>query len=165
MEHGSFSYDGTIHDGRVSVVALSSLLHDAHLIPVANDADTDYLSDREEFEIDYDPKFPDEDGNWVEDGADLSLGMSGTIAQLPQGPLPYKVYRVENHQYGVELCEICGEEVNMGYVEIHNPLLGESIQIDYIALHAMEHESFSYDGTIHEGRVDLVTLRQILEGE
>ncbi len=165
MEHGSFSYDGSINDGRVNVVALASVLHDAHLVPVANDTDEDYLGDAEESEIGYDAENPDEDGNWVRDGADLSIGMVEIIAGLPEGPLPDQVYRIENYQYGMELCEVCGEEVNMGFVEIHNPMLGTSIPIDYVALHAMEHESFSYDGTVHEGRVDLATLKVVLEGE
>lgn len=165
MEHGSFSYDGTFNDGRVDIVALSSVLHDAHLVPVENDSDSDHLSDAEEAAIGYDDQNPDEDGNWVLDGADLAGSMAETIDGLPQGPLPDQVYRIDYIQYGIELCEVCGDEVNMGYVEVHNPMLGTSIQIDYIALHAMVHESFSYDGTIHDGRVDLVTLKEILEGE
>jgi hypothetical protein len=164
MLHGSFSYEGTVNDGRVDVVALASILHDAHLVPVENDSDTDYLSDQEESTIGYDPDNPDEDGNWVSDGADLAGQMATIIDGLPQGPLPDQVYRIEHFQYGIEFCEVCGEEVNMGYVEIHNPMLGSSIQIDYVALHTMAHDSFTYDGTIHDGRIDMAALKEILEG-
>jgi hypothetical protein len=165
MSHGSFSYAGEYHEGRVDVVALSNVLHDAHLSTVVNDTDEDYLNDLEEADIGYDQQAPDEDGNWVRDGADLAKNMAEEIDRLPVGFLPDQVYKTLHYQYGIEFCEVCGEEVNMGYEEIHNPMLGQSIQVDCIALHAMGHESFDYDGTIHEGRVHLAALKEILEGE
>ncbi len=165
MKHGSFTYDGGYHDGRVDVVALAGVLHDPHLIPVTGDTDSDYLTDAEEESIGSDAEDPDEDGNWITDGADLAHQMAQDINALPVGPLPDQVYRIENMAYGFEICEICGEDVNMGYVEIHNPMRDTSFQLDYIALHSMEHESFDYEGSIHEGRIDLVTLKEVLEGE
>ncbi len=165
LKHGSFTYDGGYHDGRVDPVALANILHDPHLVPVAGDSDGDYLSDMEEASIGFDPEDPDEDGNWIADGAHLAHQMAQTIQSLPQGPLPDQVYRIDHVQYGIEICEVCGEDVNMGYVEVHNPMTGTSFQVDYIALHSMEHESFDYQGSIHEGRLDPAGIREVLEGE
>lgn len=165
MKHGSFTYDGSFNDGRIDPTALANMLHDPHLIPVDGDTDGDYLSDVEEASIGYDPANPDEDGNWIADGAHLAQGMARTIQDLPQGPLPDQVYRIDYLQYGIEICGICGKDVNMGYVEIHNPMKGTSFQVDCIALHSMEHESFDYEGDIHQGRLDLVALKEVLEGE
>jgi hypothetical protein len=166
MKHGSFTYDGSYNDGRVNVVALASILHDPHLIAVPGDTDADHLTDAEEESIGYDAENPDQDGNWITDGADLARGMAQAISALPVGPLPDEVYMIEYLQYGIETCEICGENVNMGYVEIHNPMTGISIQLPCIALHSMGHESFSYSGSYHQdGRVDLATLKEVLEGE
>jgi hypothetical protein len=166
MEHGSFTYDGSYNDGRVDVVALAGILQDPHLITIPGDTDADHLTDGEEASIGYDAANPDENGNWITDGADLARQMSEVIRALPVGPLPDQLYLIEYPQYGIEICAICGEDVNMGYVEIHNPMTGTSFQLPYIALHAMEHESFSYDGTYHQdGRIDLVALKEVLEGK
>lgn len=162
MSHGSFSYNGTENDGRIDFDHLGEVLCDAHVFQVDNDRDEDFLGDLEEIAIGTPPQNPDMDGNWVKDGIDLAYETYSIIEDLPQGPLPDEIYRIDNLTYGVEICSVCGESVNMGFVEIVNPQLGLQISIPYIALHYMEHGGYSYSGDLHEGRVNVYLIRKIL---
>lgn len=163
LEHGSLGYAGTVHDGRIDVKQLDEVLEDLHRLAVAGDTDLDLLSDKEEAGLQTDPNDPDENGNFVEDGPDLSLHMWKQIEALPQGPLPGQVYRIEHPVFGLENCLVCGETVNMGCVEVTNPMKGLSTFTPYVGVHYMDHGSLSYAGTTNQGRVDVVLLRQILE--
>jgi len=162
LSHGSFSYDGTEHDGRIDFNHLGEVLRDAHLFQIDNDRDEDFLSDLEEIAIGTPPQNPDVNGNWVKDGIDLAYETFSIIDNLPQGPLPDEVYRIEHLTYGIEVCSVCGEMVNMGFVQIVNPQMGLEINLPYIALHYMEHGGYSYTGDVHEGRVNVYLLRKVL---
>ena len=53
----------------------------------------------------------------------------------------------------------------MGSVEIVDPLHGTSMEIPLISVHYMSHGAFTYHGDIHQGRIDVAALRQLLMGE
>ena len=175
MEHGSFSYAGDVHNGRLDVPALLQALdlpvpdeRPNHQLPVDNDADGDLLTNTEELAIGYLPFDPDQNRNQTPDGVELAKRCAAVTDGLPtwdhQGEPPKaETYKVHWPCQGTELCEICGEEVNMCHVEIVNPQLGLSIEVKYIALHYMEHGSFSYDGTENDGRVNVALLMRVLE--
>ena len=82
----------------------------------------------------------------------------------PNGPEVHAIYKVDNQQRGLENCDTCGLAVNMGYWEITNLKLGLSMEVPVLALHYMDHGSFSYAGNVHEkSRIDLPGLAKILE--
>lgn len=162
LRHGSFSYRGDVHDDRVDIDRLSHVMMDAHRLPVPDDTDEDLLADGEEYDIGMDPLDRDENGNWEPDGADLSSMFRERIEELPEGPMPGETYKIYHYAYGVEQCEICGETVNMGSVEITDPVREKTIEFPIIGLHYLAHGGFSYDGSLHEGRVDVATLADIL---
>jgi len=162
LRHGSFSYSGDIHAGRIDVARLAEVMENAHLLPVEPDSDEDLLADAEEEELGTDPSDRDEDGNWIADGIDISQALHAEIEALPEGPLPDRIYKIFHYVYGMEQCGICGESVNMGTVEITDPLRELSYETPIITLHFMKHGGFSYSGTTHEGRADVAALADLL---
>jgi len=162
LEHGSFSHDGSIHEGRIDVALLDRVLDDLHRLPVGLDSDNDLLADAEELLIGFDPLDPDENGNFVRDGIEMATAMRDAIEGLPYGPLPDQTYKVDHPAYGLENCEICGTVHNMGFLEITDPVQDLTVGVPYVGLHAMEHGSLSFDGTVNEGRADVTTLWSIL---
>ena len=163
LKHGSFGYGGSIHQGRIDVDALNEVLEDPHLLPLIDDADGDLHRDQEELEIGTDPVDRDENGNFIGDGMDHSSLMSEKIDGLPYGPFADRPYKVDHMVWGQENCEICGHTVNMGFLEVTDPIKGLSVNIPYIGLHYMEHGSFSYDGSVNDGRADVADLHEILK--
>ena len=63
----------------------------------------------------------------------------------------------------LEVHKVRGRSVNMGSVRAVNPTPGDSLDVPYIALHAMEHGAFTAQGTLHSLRVDPVRLARLLE--
>jgi hypothetical protein len=163
LKHGSFGYGGSVHQGRIDVYALNEVLEDLHLLPVAGDTDGDLLMDQEELDIGTDPADRDENGNFIGDGMDQASIMFEKIDVLPYGPLPDRSYKVDHMVWGQENCEICGHTVNMGFLEVTDPVKGLTVNIPYIGLHYMEHGSFSFDGTVNDGRADVADLHEILK--
>jgi hypothetical protein len=174
LEHGSFGCAGTVHNGRVEVPRLLRVLEirypqdiDVHQLPLSdpNDVDGDWLTDREELKIETNLHDPDQNENITLDGVDLAQQCLAVIDQLP----PYEegiqeTYKEEYWAFGLETCEVCGEQVNMGFVHIANPQLHIDIDIPFIILHYMKHSSFSYAGDVHgRGRLDLARLLRVLE--
>jgi hypothetical protein len=162
LEHNSFSYEGNIHEGRIDVDLLARVFEDGHLFPVQNDADKDLLADAEEEGLGSDPADHDENVNWEIDGVDLAFILRERIENLPEGPLPDETYKIYHWVYGEEQCEICGELINMGYIEITDPVRSMTIEFPIIGVHYMAHGGFSFAGDINEGRVDVVRLTDIL---
>ena len=150
-----------------------------HQPPVSLDADADLLSDAEESAIGYLPFISDQNRNEVADGVDLALRCAAVINELPSYfpgtmmPIPNETHKVVRAMFGIETCEICGQEVNMGGIEIVNPNLGISYPdpndpldgtiLPDLAVHYMEHGSFDCFGDIHTGRVDIPRLLRTLE--
>ncbi len=143
---------------------------DLHLLPVTNDSDGDLLKDGEERSFFYNPDVADQNANSVIDGIDLAEDLASQINALEtyglgyEGDLPTTyTYRIDCLALGLENCSICGQEVNMGFTEIVNPVLNCKAYVPFIGLHFMEHGSFSYEGTENEGRVDILRLLSVFE--
>jgi hypothetical protein len=98
-----------------------------------DDGDRDGLSVAEEMRMGTNWHLDDTDRDQVNDG----LQMGGMLAQQIMNPWPWINV---NHagMAGSVTCEVCGEDVNMGYVEIHNFINGLSMQLNYIDIHALE---------------------------
>jgi len=146
--------------------ALGAYTPDRHQFPVAQDADADLLADAEELAMGYRPLDPDQNRNQIPDGVDLAKCCSEVINQLPFGPDPTdpnKPYIEHWGQFGLETCDICGATVNMGPAWIVNPKLGLRVDCPLIAMHYIEHGSFSFAGDVHRGRVDVPALVRALE--
>ncbi|MBN2018530.1 MAG: hypothetical protein JW794_10440 [Candidatus Cloacimonetes bacterium] len=132
---------------------LSTLHADNHWIPVPEDDDFDYMKNCEELITGIFPS-----------------GESNTIAQhyktlidgLPIGVTPNSLYVIEHPTYGYYNCPICGEAYNMGHVTVHNPMHDLQIEIPYMALHFMDHGSFSYIIEDDTTRIDIALLSKIL---
>ena len=152
---------------------------DGHEQPVSQDADADLLADAEEAGIGYQPFISDQNRNAVPDGVELATRCAALINELPvyipgtMMPIPNKTYRIQRAMFGIERCDICGQEVNMGGCEIINPALGlhypdpndplDGALLPDLALHYMDHGSFDCFGDLHSGRVDVPRLLRVLE--
>jgi hypothetical protein len=90
------------------------------------------------------------------------LTATGTAAVMDK--LPPHIEKRQAPAFGLECCDIGGEAVNTGRRQIVNATSGLSLGIPEIALHFMQHGSFSYLGDIHPGgRTEIATLVRILE--
>lgn len=182
MEHGSFTYAGTVHNGRLDVPALLEALElrlpyepNDHQLPVPLDADSDLLADKEELAIGYHPFNPDQNRNEIPDGIELAKRCADVVAELPPKDQadPNETYKFEHALDGLERCCICGQWIHMGGWEIINPTLGlkypdpndplNATFLPDLALHYMSHGSFDCFGDIHKGRADIQRLLRVLE--
>ena len=175
MEHGSFDCYGDVHKGRVDIARLLRTLElrypenpNEHQLAVTDDLDGDFMTDSEELAAGYDLYDVDQNDDLTTDGIELARQCAEAVDALPvfdpNGPEVNAIYKVNYLQRGLENCSTCGEAVNMGYWQITNLKLGLSVDVPVLALHYMEHGSFSYDGTVHEkSRIDLALLVKILE--
>lgn len=152
---------------------------DEHQQPISQEADADLLTDAEEAGIGYLPFVSDQNRNAVPDGVELAKRCAAMINELyvyipgTMMPIPNKTYRIQHAMFGIEHCDICGQEVNMGGSEIINPMLGlhypdpndplNGAFLPELALHYMEHGSFDCFGDMHSGRVDVARLLRVLE--
>lgn len=152
---------------------------DRHQLPVSRDADADLLAGAEEIAIGYLPFNPDQNRNAVSDGVELAQHCAAVIDKVyvyipgTLMPIPYGPYKVRRAMLGSEVCDICGQKVNMGGIEIFNP----RVELQYpdpndpldgavlpdLALHYMEHGSFDCFGDVHHGRVNIPRLLRVLE--
>ncbi len=161
LKCGGFTYNGEVHSDRIDIKALLnviSLNSDDHELFVLTDNDQDGLNNQEESELTLDPQCWDSDMDGIGDGAELAHLLYDRIQQLPIVNPADQIYKIDYAQRGIEACGVCAQDVNMGYIELVNPVTAESLKIDYIALHYLQHGSFSYFGAIHQGRVDPVQL-------
>jgi len=192
MEHGSFDCFGhsepnePLHVGRVDIPRLLRVLElrfpyepNEHQLPLdyvvvpygqlapdANDLDGDLLANSEELTAGYNLYNPDQDQDLTPDGIELAKQCAALISQLPFGPdpnEPNKPYIEHWQQFGIETCDICGATVNMGPASIVNPMLKVTVDCPLIAMHYMQHGSFSYAGDVHAARVDVPLLLKALE--
>lgn len=149
-----------------------------HQQPISRDADADLLAEVEELGIGYLPFVSDQNKNTIPDGVELAQHCAAIINDLytyipgTMMPIPNETYRIKHSMFGLERCDICGQEVNMGGSEIINPILGlrypdpnDSLNGAYLpdlAVHYMEHGSFDCFGDIHNGRADVARLLRVL---
>ncbi len=169
LGHGGFAWKGGRllgGQGRVDPRQLQAVLTgrpNLHLLAVKPDQDGDLLADPEETALGRNLANPDEDQNAVRDGLDLARAVVCEIAGLPTTPSSNQVYRLDFPLRGLEQCGICGTNVNMGYLKVTNPQMALSVDVPYIALHALEHDSFSFSGDVHgSGRADVKALLDVL---
>lgn len=194
MEHGSLDCYGDDHQGRVNLQRLLRVLElrfpyepNDHQLPLdyvvegvgqlaqdTNDLDSDLLADSEELKAGYNLYNPDQDADLNPDGIELAKQCAIAIGQLPTSipSDPNKPYKILFMTDGLETCEICGFTTPMDFWIIVNPRLGLVIEaVPVMAVHYMEHGSFSYFGhgpnppyyPVHTGRVDIALLTKILE--
>jgi hypothetical protein len=159
--------------------ALATHSQDQHQLPVSRDSDSDLLAGNEEFAIGYRPFNSNQNRNEISDGVELAKRAAAVINELPiyipgtAMPIPDRTYKIQHLLFGIEYCDICGLQVNMGGYEIINPNLEmsypdpndalEGIFLPELALHYMEHGSFDCFGDVHQGRVDIPRLLRVLE--
>lgn len=133
---------------------------DAHWLSLGEeDLDGDYLTYPEEILLGTHLGYPLGE---IPNGPEEALKFSAIINSLPEIASDSCCYIQHNLTYGIENCQVCGNTFNMGYVTIHNPMRDISIDIPYVGLHYMEHGSFSFDGTVNTGRVDIMPLKEVL---
>jgi Ca2+-binding EF-hand superfamily protein len=152
---------------------------DNHQLSVNQDADADLLSNREEYAIGYRSFTADQNRNQIPDGVELAQRCAAVVNELPSYipgtmmPIPNRTYKVQHAFFGIERCDVCGQEINMGGWEIINPVLNlgypdpndplDRAFLPDLALHYMEHGSFDCYGDTHQGRVDFTRLLRVLE--
>jgi len=106
---------------------------DPHQWQASDDGDRDGLSVAEEMRMGTNWHLDDTDGDQVNDGQQMGQKLAQVITQ------PAFWLQVDEFPLmGVVDCEVCGQAVNMGYVEIHNWINGLSMQLNYIDIHALE---------------------------
>ena len=169
IEHGAFSYNGSEHEGRVDPARLWQVLlgsPDPHQAAVSPDGDRDRLTDEEEADLGKNSTNPDENANGLLDGPELARALAAEIKALPPKPGPESPGRLDFQLKGLERCEVCGQNVNMGWLTVVNPAAGLYAKTPYIALHAMEHGSFSFTGNVHgEAREKVWLLERTLHSK
>ncbi len=155
LEHGSIGYDGSVHGvGRADIDGLKRVLFPANPAhyeyrSVGDDTDFDLLGDYEEPLVETDLTDPDTDGDSLEDAPQVAERLLSAISVLPRSLREDGPYIVDHVERGIETCALCGEEMDMGYMEIVNPLEGFTLEIPYVSLHYLAHGSFGASGDIH----------------
>jgi len=165
MAHGGFAYDGTHNDGEVLPLILRAVLTangSAHWVALSGDADDDGLLDSEEAFFGLDPGDGDEDATGRGDGRELAARMAAKISALPEGPLPAETYAVHHRTRGFYNCLVCGEPIDMGYMEVVDPVAGKQVDLSYYSHHFMGAGSFSTDRDDLYPRVDPTTAGGVL---
>ena len=168
LAHGSFAYNGSTNaDQRADAVQLYRTMK-THSIYIQNDSDNDGLTDDEEIHFGYNPKQADTDGDGIYDGMDLALSMVSILDNLPTTPQQYDPYVIHHETDGYYNCLLCGEAVNMGFMELVNPIINSpAMEISYYAHHFLSKGSFAYEGRIDggewiQGRLNPVQLADYL---
>jgi hypothetical protein len=144
--------------------ALAQYTPDIHEIQFSHDSDLDLLADSEEDALAYISSNPDQNRNGIPDGVELAKLCAAAFNQLPDCSQagPNQICKGLAETWGLELCDICGEAVNMGSAWVTNPHLALTVEFPILAIHYMEHGSFCYAGNIHDGRIDVPALLQAL---
>jgi len=166
LQHGSFLARGSAHiSERIDPRTLACVLYSdgsMHLLPVDDDDDGDGLTSAEESHFNTRPDLADTDNDGCLDGAEVGRTLVAGVDSLPRTAQSDQPYRLDAQANGLEACDVCGELVNMGYATVFNPILGKSLSIPFIGLHAMQHAGFAFSGTVHDGRVDPIKLAALL---
>jgi hypothetical protein len=170
LEHGNIGYDGTVHSGRVDVKSLKRILfpsNPSHILEAElDDTDSDHVEDIEEPLVTTNPADPDSDDDSLIDGSQIAEDLVAALSELPRQPIADGPYLLEHPLRGLETCTTCGERVNMGTVEIVNPLEGISLELPYIAIHYLAHGSYGYSGNVHTwGRSLPTVISTVLNGD
>jgi len=165
ISHGGFAYDGTINDGEVLPILLRNVLTAdgaAHWVALTGDTDGDGLLDSEEAFFGLNPSVADEDNSARPDGRELAGRMAAKISSLPKGPLPDTTHVIHHPVKGVYECLVCGELINMGFMEVVDPVAAKTVNVSYYNHHFMAHGSYSTDREDLYPRVDPTLVGDVL---
>ena len=178
LDHGSFSYSGTEHAGRINPPLLQMALTSSglgHFISEApeKDADDDGLRNAEEPAFQTQAAARDTDGNLIIDGIDQARALRAQLDTLPRASSPEtgpkdRPFVVEHPMDGVETCPRCGESVVMDVWDVINPVTGARLTVPSMALHYLRHGGFGWQGGQlmgGAGRVDPRQLQAVLTGQ
>ncbi|MDZ7723150.1 MAG: hypothetical protein U5R06_10180 [candidate division KSB1 bacterium] len=150
LSHGSFAYEGDVHGkGYVNAGLLCKVAAGrggSHITIVEPDADADGLPDSEEMFWGNDLQNPDTDNNGKPDGEQLALRYAQEINSLGRNASHDSVYVEEYKMRGVVMCPHCGQSVNMGYMQVINPLRKDSLRVSYLQHHFFSCGSFNSPG-------------------
>ncbi len=164
LAHGSFAYNGTVHqDQRSDAVELYRVMK-THAVIISADKDNDGLKDVEEEYFGFDAGQADSDQDGIADGMELALVLADSIKALPSEPRTTAPYIEYVDMDGLQLCSVCGERIPMGVMRIFNPLINtiEPFEISYYAFHFILKGSFACEGASNK-RTDPVKLAQYLD--
>jgi len=169
LAHGSFKHTSPAWGNpRADAVELYRTMK-THMLHISNDSDDDGLTDSEEIHFGYDPNMSDSNDNGVCDGKDLAIKLVSIFDSLPTTPITDGPYVIHIPANGLWNCLLCGEPINMGFMELFNPNVGnDPLIISYYAYHFLKKGSFSHEGRINggewiEGRTDPIRLANYLE--
>ena len=96
------------------------------------------------------------------DGHELAARMAAKISLLSAVPHPGQPHVIHHATLGSYDCLVCGESINMGYMEIVDPVGGTSVNVSYYNHHFMERGSFSTDRDDLYPRVDPALVGSIV---
>ncbi|MCK4358776.1 MAG: T9SS type A sorting domain-containing protein [Candidatus Cloacimonetes bacterium] len=139
------------------VINSNKLFADDHWLPVFGDNDNDYLSYKEEILMGTQCFYL-----YPTSADSIAKSYKTIIDSLPRETSDTTCYAIDIFANGFYNCPICGETANMGFVVIYNPLRNLEIDIPYMALHFMEHGSFSYAIGQDTTRIDIELLKKVL---
>ena len=163
--------DGAGNHSAVCNDYIKLVVPDPHVGAVANDKDSDYLTDAEEEALETNPANPDEDGNGGPDGVDLALRLAGSISKMPwfnaaglpqnglnppdlakQFPTDRPFVISFDYLYDcVWICPVCGQALPAGCIMVVNPATHSSwtqgFKMPLGGWHFLQHGSFSYPGS------------------
>ncbi len=162
MAHGSFAYNGTVHQNqRIDVVKLYRSMK-THLLIINDDADNDGLKDSEEEYFDFDLNKPDSNDDGVPDGMELAKAFAETIQSLPTEPKEFEPWVEYLGMDGIHLCSVCGDEIPMGVMKIHNPTINSlPLEFSNYAFHFLKKGSFACEGA-DVNRIDPILLSNFI---
>ena len=163
MAHGSFAYNGEVHpDTTADVVKLCRAMK-THTLFIANDSDSDGLTDEEEDYFGLNSEKMDSDNDGVTDAKNLALIFADSIKFLPTEVSTTHSYIEYLDMDGVHLCSVCGKEIPMGIMKIYNPHINtiDPLEISYYAFHFLQCGSFAREGA-ENGRIDPIKLAEYL---
>jgi hypothetical protein len=172
LAHGSHGAYGDVHlNADMLPTVLDVVLNStggAHRLEIAGDTDSDGLTDDEEISLGLEPGDPDTDSDGILDGPELAMILHAAVEDIPDVPYgdpPPDDYTYINHYLtcGIYECMICGEAVNMGFMEIVDPVAGKTVDLPYYNHHFMCHGGFSTDRPDLYGRTDMEALVDILK--
>lgn len=137
-----------------------------HWLPlIGNDLNHDYLTYSEEVLLGTHSNYFPADSFA---GPAKALEFKAIIDSLPivdnvlVDPPEASCYVIEHLQRGIVACPVCGASINMGYIDVFNPMRDLSMSLPYLGLHFLENGSFSYGDTANYTRIDIELFKKIL---
>ncbi len=128
-----------------------------HVIPLAGDPNQNNLTYAEEI---YLGLF---DRGQLSDTQREAKRLAALIDSLPTVSGTDHTFKIEHWMSGDTPCPKCGQMVNMGHLIINNPRRQLQMDLPFMALHFIEHGSFSFVYDSSNQRIDIDTLKRILD--